>query len=155
MKGVTSYILSVTAAAVVAAVLLTLSGKGTAEKLIRMLAGIFMTLAVVSPLLKLELPDPRQWLMPYAEDGQAAAAEGEKMAEDAAHTFIKERVESYILDKAARCGASLTVEVELDSEGVPVGAALTGAVPPDTKTRLIRILRADLGLGEEALRWYS
>lgn len=155
MNGVASYILSVTAAAIVSAILLSLTGQDTLGKLVKLLAGIFMTLTVLSPILSLELPDFDDWVSVYAEDGQAAASMGEDMANEAAHSFIKSRLETYILDKAALYGASLTAEVSLNPEGIPVFVALTGDITPYAKARMSQIIKADLGLGEEAQQWHS
>ena len=155
MSGVASYILSVTAAAIVTAILLSLAGHGSMAGPVKLLAGIFMTLSVVSPVLRLDLPDPAAWLLDYAASGQTAAAMGEEMADDAAQAFIKSRTEAYILDKAALYGVSLAADVTLDDEGVPVSVILTGAVSPYARNRLTKIIREDLGLGEEAQHWRS
>ena len=150
-----AYILSVIAAALVTAVLGTLAGSGPMGKLFKLLAGIFMALTVVSPLLQVEVPDPEAWFASYTHAGQAAAAQGAEMAEEAQQAFIKTQVETYILDKAALYGAELAVEAALDGEGIPVGVTLTGEISPYAKERLVQIIREDLGLGEEAQQWCS
>lgn len=153
MNGLVSYLMTVTAAAVLAAVLLTLAGKGPMSGLIRLLAGVFMALTVVSPLLKLELPDMESWLSSFSADGEYAAALGEEMAAEAERSIIKARVETYIMDKAAGFGASLRVDAELDGAGILVGVTLTGAITPEMKAQLARIIETDLGIGKEAQRW--
>ena len=153
MSGVASYILSVTAAAIVTAILLSLAGHGSMAGPVKLLAGVFMTLTVVSPVLKLELPDPAAWLSDYTASAQAAAAMGEELADDAAHSFIKSRTEAYILDKAALYGAALEADVTLDDEGIPVCVTLTGSVSPYARTGLAKIIQEDLGIGEEAQLW--
>lgn len=153
MNGLVSYFMTVTAAAVLAAVLLTLAGKGPMSGLVRLLAGVFMALTVVSPLLKLEMPDVESWLSGFSVDGEYAAALGEEMAAEAERTIIKDRVETYIMDKAAGFGAALYAEAELDEKGIPIGVTLTGQVEPETKAQLRQIIASDLGIGEEAQRW--
>lgn len=121
--------------------------------LIKLLAGVFMALTVASPLLKLEMPDMESWLSGFSVDGEYAAALGEEMAAEAEQAIIKDRVETYIMDKAAGLGAMLHVEADLDEAGIPVSVTLTGAVAPDTKAQLTRIIESDLGIGKEAQRW--
>lgn len=151
----TQYILTVTAAAILVSVLQKLAGSGTMGALIRMLAGVFMALTVMAPMVKLELPDPARWLAGLSAEGEAAAAEGERMGNDAAFAIIKDRTEAYILDKAAGCGAALAVQVTLDETGVPAAVTLTGSVSPYARTRLERIIASDLGIGEEDQQWIS
>lgn len=150
-----SYILTVTAAAILAAVVTSLSGQGPMRDLIRLLAGLFMAVTVLSPLLKLEIPDPQAWFSDFGAEGLSAAEEGQRMAKEAEQAIIKEQLEAYILDKAQQYGAALAVDVTLDEDGVPVGVVLTGDVSPDAKMGLVRIMETELGLGEEAQQWSS
>lgn len=155
MNGVSGYILTVTAAAMLAAILRSLTGEGSMGRLVQLLAGVFMALTVISPLMHLELPDPARWLEEYAADGTAAAAVGKNMALDASRAIISEQLESYIVDKAALYRADLAAAVELNEDGTPVSVALTGDVSPYAKSRISCIIETDLGIGEEAQQWIS
>ena len=155
MNGVVQYILTVTAAAILAAVLQSLAGQGTMGAMVKLITGVFMALTVLSPLVKVEVPDLEQWFSSFAAEGASAAAAGEDMANDAAWAIIKAQVEAYILDKAAGYDASLSVEAVLDETGVPVSVTLSGAISPYARARLMRMLEDDLGLGEEAQQWIS
>lgn len=155
MNGVSGYILTVTAASILAAILRTLAGEGSMGKLVQLLAGVFVALTVISPLMHLELPDPARWLEDYAADGTAAAAAGENMARNASRAIITEQAEAYIVDKAALYRANLDAAVELDEDGAPVSVTLTGNVAPYARARLSQIIETDLGIGEEAQRWLS
>lgn len=148
-----AYIRTVTAAALIVSVLTALAGRGTMGTLFRLTAGVFMALTILSPVLKLELPDMESWISSFEIDGVDAAAAGEAMAEDARRGCIKERTQSYILDKAACYGASLKVEVVLDEEGMPAAVMLRGKISPYAKARMTQELEAELGLGKEVQRW--
>lgn len=150
-----AYILTVTAGAVLVSIVQKLAGKGTMGSLVRLIAGVFMALTVMAPVVKLELPDPAQWLAGLSADGQAAAAVGEKQGKDAAAAIITERTQAYILDKAADYDASLTVRVTLDEAGYPASVTLTGPVSPYARASLERIIASDLGIGEENQQWIS
>lgn len=152
MNGLTQYILTVVAAAMLVGILQSLAGQGTMGILTKLLGGVFLALTMLSPVLKLEIPDPAAWFSDMVMDGESLAAEGEAMAADAKEDIIRSQVEAYILDKA---DADLAVSVELDAEGIPCGVTLTGDVSPRTKAQLSRMLAEDLGLGEEVQQWYS
>ena len=152
MNGLTQYILTVVAAAMLVGILQSLAGQGSMGAITKLLGGVFLALTMLSPVLKLEIPDPAEWFSDMVFDGEAMAAQGTALVADAKADIITAQVEAYILDKA---GADLVVSVELDAEGVPCGVTLTGDVSPQTKTRLSRMLAVDLGLGEEVQQWNS
>lgn len=149
------YICTVTAAALIVSVLVSLAGRGQMRPLVKFVAGVFMALTAISPLLKLELPDMTSWTVGLEAEGQEAAEAGKALADDAMGTIIMEHTRTYIMDKAARYGVSVEVDVELDDSGIPVGVTLTGEVSPYAKDRLSREMAAELGLKEEVQRWIS
>ena len=152
MNGLTQYILTVVTAAMLVGILQSLAGEGTMGTLTKLLGGVFLALTMLSPVLRLEIPDPAEWFSDMVFDGEAMAAEGTALAADAKEDIIRSQVEAYILDKA---GVDLAVSVALDDEGIPCGVALTGEVSPQTKAQLSRMLADDLGLGEEVQQWNS
>lgn len=155
MNGMSQYILTLTAAAILLAILRSLAGEGTTGAVIKLLGGVFMALTVISPVLELELPDVEQWISVYAADGRAAAAEGEALADQTWQTIIKERTAAYILDKAALYHTVPSVEIELDDGGAPVCVTLTGPVSPYAREKLAGIIETELGIGREAQQWIS
>lgn len=152
MNGLAQYILTVTAAAMLVGILQSLAGQGSMGTLTKLLGGVFLALTILSPVLRLEIPDPAEWFADFTLDGESLVAEGSAMAADAKADIIRSQLEAYILDKA---GADLAVAVELDEMGIPCGVTLTGDVSPHTKAQLSRMLEDDLGLGEEVQQWYS
>ena len=150
-----SYILTVVAAAMLAAIVKELAGSGTMGALVKFLAGLFVALTVLSPLVKLELPDVQGWMDSFGYDGQSAAEAGAEMAEEMNRSLIKEQVEAYILDKAARYGAALQADVKVNEAGMPVSVTLRGSISPGTKAALTRIIQEDLGLDEEVQHWIA
>lgn len=130
-----------------------LAGKGAMGNLVKYLAGIFMALTILSPLVRLELPDLTRWMTTFQSEGREAAAAGAEMAEEASRELIKARLEAYILDKAASLGADVTAGVKLDDLGIPESVMIRGKVPAAVKARLAWMLREDLGIGEEGQHW--
>ena len=153
MNQVAQYILSVTGAAMLGAILKSLAGQGSLGALIQMLTGIFLALTILAPVVTLELPDPTRWFSEFSMDGQALSAEGEALAADAMGDIITARVEAYILDKAALYQARITAAVTLDETGQPYAVRIQGDVSPDTKSRLEEMLENDLGIKKEAQQW--
>lgn len=156
MAAICEYLLSVTGAAMVSAVVLRLlEGKGSAAALGKMLTGIFLALTVIGPITQVRLSDVAQLLPDISVDAQAAVAEGEAAAKNALAESISTQLEAYILDKAAQLGVTLTVEVELSEDAIPVPVRirLQGNISPYAKTRLQSIIRDDLGLDKEKQIW--
>ena len=149
----TGYILSVTCAAALAAILRAIAGEGTMGKLTKLISGLFLAVTVLSPLVKLEIPDPARWLEDYMEEGEAAAQAGEAMAKEYSQAIISAELEAYILDKAAALGCAVTAEVRLDDGGLPASLTLSGSISTADKAELSRMLARELGIGEEAVIW--
>ena len=149
----TGYILSVTCAAVLAAILRTIAGEGAMGKLTKLLSGLFLAVTVLSPLVKIEIPDPARWLEDYMAEGEAAAQTGEVMAKEYSASIISAELEAYILDKAAELGCTVTAEVRLNDGGLPASVTLSGSVSTADKAALPRMLVRELGIGEEAVIW--
>lgn len=155
MNGFVQYILHVTAAAILTAVTRSIPLEGSMRGMVKLVGGVFMALTLISPLLMLRLPDMEGWINAFGEEGRAAAASGEAMADEAMRSIIKERTEAYILDKAAAWDTVLTVEVETNDAGEPTAVTLRGSVSHRTKTALAEFIASELGIGKEAQRWIS
>lgn len=153
MSAMGTYILSVTAAVILAALIRELAGGGVVGSLVKFLAGLFVAFTLISPLGKPKLPDISGWMEDFRQQGQAAAAAGEMMAEESSRAFIKSKVESYILDKAAGYGVALKVDAMLDENGIPAEVFLWGSVPPAAKAGLSSVIHSDLGITEGAQHW--
>lgn len=154
MNAVKTYLMTVVAGALVCALIQALcGGRGTAGKLASLCCGVFLLLCAFSPLLHLELPALGEVWLPYRQEAQAVTAQAEKQAKAQTAALIVRRAEAYISDRAAALGTEVSVRVELDETGLPCGAEITGAVSPYVKARLCDLLKSDLGLDPEALRW--
>lgn len=156
MEAVKTYLLSVTAAAVICGIVKALLGdKGTLGAVGKLLTGIFLAMTVIRPLVSLELEDLSDFWEDISLDASAAVTEGENASAQALRERIKTETESYILDKAASFAVQLTVEVTLSDEDIPVPSAvrLTGNVSPYAKLQLQQTISEDLGIPEEAQTW--
>jgi len=156
MEKIGQYLLSITAAAVICSVILSVQNKkSTNYTLIQMLCGIYMTVTLLSPLVRFRLPDLSGYMRGLQTESWAAAQMGTDAAEEMLEGIIKHRTETYILDKASSMGLDIHAEVIL-SDGelpTPCGVEIRGAASPYKRQQLQGWIREALGISEEAQIW--
>jgi hypothetical protein len=155
MEPIREYLLSVSVAAMICAVARRLlHGKGTPAAMGKLLTGIFMTVTVLSPLTGLSIDPIRDLTEDFRIDAQQAVLEGEKYGNYALRDSITQRIETYILDKAAAIGAQIQVKIVLSNDHYPVPEKvyIEGDISPFARTRLKQIL-TELGVTEENQIW--
>lgn len=157
MEAIREYLLSITAAALICGIATRLVSKGAVGSVVKLMAGILMALVIVSPLLHFRLDQ----LTDLLDDIQISAGEivnqGEKSARQDMEELILTHLESYILDKAESMGVELTVEIELESQGLPIPCAVTlrGSVGPYARSVLTDYIEENLGILAEEQIWIS
>ena len=153
MDSIRTYLLSILSAALLCAILTSLTGKkGSVSKFMQLLCGLFMTICALGPVMELRLDRYNLYIAELNAQADAIAAEGSQMVSDAMEELIIQDTKAYILDKAASMGAELEVTVELNSS-VPASVVLKGAVSPAVKTRLTSWIANNLGIPAEAQKW--
>ena len=149
------YLLSIVGAAIICSIAKNISNEKTLSgAMLRLVAGIIMTVTVLAPVVNLDLNDIPLMTTNFMDEASAIAAEGEEMAASARNAIISDRAEAYILDKAAAFGAALEVEVTIsDGTMMPEGARIKGAISPYAKLQLQRIMEQDLQIAKENQQW--
>lgn len=154
MEQLGRYILSVITAAMLLGILKSfLKEKNGPAAVVGMMGGLFLTFTILSPASKFDFSGIDLFFESFSMDGQAAAAYGEKLAQEELEGIIKSQVEAYILDKAKPYRAELSVEVTLDEATVPTAVRLQGDISPYGKMQLQQMLEADLGIAKENQQW--
>ena len=156
MDWIRRYIVSVTAAAIVCAVIKTLVGQKTSQAtIIRIIAGIFISVTVIAPWTKMEFSDIEDYIQDFSLDGEDAAASGVSYAQAETAAIIKSHTESYILDKAASLGISAEAEVAVsqDYPPLPYSVTIQTNAAPYAKERLKRYIVEELGIPEAQQTW--
>lgn len=156
MDDIRQYLLSVVSAAVISALAINVIGKkGIYASVVKLLAGLFLSITVISPWAKLQIGDLSSYLDNLELDAADVIAKGEYMAADAAGTIIKDQLEAYILDKASAIGIQVKVEVVLTDTDPPVPCSVTisGAASPYAKQRLQQMIADELGIPKENQSW--
>lgn len=156
MEALRSYILSVTAAAVLCAIVSTLVGnKGMIAAVMKLLTGVIMACVVVQPLGSAVTAELKDYMQNLDIQTSAAVTAGSAAAEEVLSERIIQQTQAYILDKAAELDAELTVDVILKPGDIPVpsGVIISGNVSPYAKKELQDMIAGDLGISKEAQTW--
>ncbi len=156
MQDIKQYLLSVTAAAIICGITVTLAGKkSTSGAVTKLIAGLILAVTVVSPLVKIKLQDLSGYISSFSADAAAAVEDGAYMATQANEAIIKSQTEAYILDKATSMDMDIAVEVELcdAAPAIPSGVTIRGAASPYEKKLLQQYIAKELGIPEENQSW--
>ncbi len=156
MDGIRQYLLTITAAAVLCALINSLlKSKGSIYAVIKLLTGLFMALCAISPFLNIGDLNFNSFTDAINIEAAEVVIAGENMALESTGRIIKEQVAAYILDKAATMDLDIEVEVTLDSSNPPQPCAvmLKGAVSPYAKEILGQYINDTLGIAKEDQFW--
>lgn len=155
MEGLRSWLLSVTCAAIIAALADALCPGGFPKKLTRAAGGLLVLLTVLGPAVELAHLDLADSLAKYRDqtqwDVQAIEVEGEELRK----AIIERETAAYISDKAAALGiqdAQVWVNCRLTDEGFPApeSVKVRGSGAEDAWQALQRAITADFALEESA-----
>lgn len=155
MEALAQYIYSVSGAGLICAVLRHMTKATSQAGICRLLTGVFMLLTLLLPLGDIHFDGLPAMYPDVSLEAERAVSEGKESYQNALAQSISHRTQAYILDKGARLGVSLTVQVELskDPMPVPVRVRLSGNVSPYAKSRLQQILANELGIPKEDQIW--
>ena len=153
MDAIKDYMISVTAAALICGIVGSLSGRNSSvSKLMKLLCGLFLATAVIKPLVDVQIDNIYNFADDLTVSGNLAVSKGENMASEEMKRIIKQKTETYILDKANALGAEITVEVVLE-DYVPVSVTITGDISPFVKSNLSASITQELNILLEEQIW--
>ena len=149
-----SWILGLAGTALICAAATLLTPGGQVKKVVQLLCGVAMTVALLSPLAELDLSDYGLNLSKYRAGAAELTSQAAALRQSLDRSIIEEKLEAYILDKAQSLGADVTaaeVTMQWSTEGFwyPVRAQLQGTF----HGQLSRLLEAELGIPESAQTW--
>lgn len=153
MGAVRGWLLAVIAVSLLCAVADALMPPGGVRRVGRLVCGLVLMGAVLSPVAELDVEGGRRWLEDYLASVHSREAELTQTVESQMKVIIEQEYAAYILDKAAQLGLDCTVRVEcgLSEEGLylPVRTEVAGLSTAGSQRELIRIIKEDLGVPEE------
>lgn len=156
MVGIKDYFLSVIASATICFIAISLTDKkGVISQVIKMICGLFMIIAVVSPLRSFRFDNLNGYFNDITQRADDAVLYGESLAQEEMTAIIKEQVEAYILDKATAFRMDVRVEVGMSESNPPVPEKVMfkGNVSPYEKRRMEQIVSQELGIAKENQLW--
>lgn len=156
MEWIKEYLLSITAAGILCAIVKQLIGEKTANgKIIRMVAGIFLTITMISPLINVRFRDVSFYYQDFLDTAESLTEEGKENANKEMGDIISEQTVAYILNEAAILGLDIQANVVLsdNTPPEPVQIGLTGDASPYKKDRLIRSVSENLNISREHIIW--
>ena len=150
------YILRLTAAAIFAAVAIHLIPKGPIREFGSFMGMLLVTLAVISPIAKLKPQRVEDVFRSMETQISHTQSTVERSNRELLSELIKERCETYILDKAAAMELELSVEVTLDASDtypIPDSVLLTGAYSEEAHSKLSSFIEEKLGIASADQEW--
>lgn len=154
MTLIGNYVFRLLCCAVLCSIVIVLFPEGRMKELVRTCTGVFLMVVLLSPVLKLKLPDINNApLEEFFEQGKAASSAGEEYRILQRQKIIKEYLEAYIMDKGSSLVQDLSVYVEVDTQGVPTCVDLYGTCSYDEQRKMTVILEEELGIAKEDQRW--
>ena len=152
--AVRSWLLAVIAASLLCAVAGALMPPGGVKRVGRLVCGLVMLAAVLSPLAGPDLGEGQRWLEDYLAAVGQREAELTQEVDDQMKTIIEGEYAAYIVDKAAELGLTCRARVECqpseDGLYLPVRTEVAGPMTAEVQGRLIRTIAEDLGVPPEA-----
>ena len=152
MTFLRSWLLSVTACAVLISIAQQLANDGAMKKIVRFVGGMVLMLAMLRPLLSLSFDLPALDGESYREAVEALKETLSAEQEDALRERIAAQTQAYIEDKAALLGLNVRAEVRTaiyDRVPLPDSATLYG----EKNAALGAYITQELGITEEKQRW--
>lgn len=153
MDWVRSYVLTVTAAGILCAIVKALTENSGGRRMLHLTCGVFLVLAALSPFHAMEIAQWNGSFSAYRQEADILRAEAEALAQNQMDDSIQERVEAYIVGKGASLGAELEVAVTIGENHMPEAVCISGDISPYIKSRLESIMEEDLAISKEHQEW--
>ena len=154
MAGLRSWLLALVAASLICALADALMPKGAVKRVGRLVCGLVLASAILSPLAGLDVESGQSWLERHLASVEFQRAALEEEVNGQMKVIIEQEYAAYIVDKAAQLGAACSARTECRRDGglyLPQRVEVTGAVPPPLQSELVQIIVRDLGVPEEQI----
>lgn len=155
MIGLGQTALCVICASVIAGITASMLSDSFSKDLIRLLSGVFITVALLTQMQKLDFDFLQEPYFQSVAEGHRQTHEGMTQAKNQLTAVIKESCETYILDKAKSLGADIQADIGLSASDIPVPETVTlwGSVTQEQKEILQEILIQQMGIQKEDQLW--
>ena len=150
MGAVRSWLLTVIGASLICALADALMPQGAVRRVGRLVCGLVMLAAILSPLTELDISGGQRWLEDYLASLENREAELTETVNSQMKVIIEQEYAAYIVDKAAQMGLTcgLRVECVLSEEGLylPARIRVSGTLTEGERARIAQMIEKDLGV---------
>ena len=153
-----NYIQTLVYSAVFCFLALALTPEGSGKKAVGIACAAAMMIAVISPVVSIDLGDYSKTLTEYKLKAEEYAGNGKTESENLNRLHIQDRCQAYILDKAKEIGADIseiTVTAEWSSDGFwyPVSCEIRYGCSDRQRAELEAFIGAQLGISKDEQKW--
>ena len=156
MNGIGSYLISVLAAAMICALVNRFwEKKDSISMVIRLLAGVFLMIVVLQPILHFSISDIPMNIDYLSAEAADIIEEGQLYSKETVQNLVKTQTEEYILQEAEKRNMQITVELRFDDTDPlkPESVIITGTSTPYAKSYLAQFLVDNVGIAKENQLW--
>ncbi|MBE6967815.1 MAG: hypothetical protein E7444_05200 [Ruminococcaceae bacterium] len=153
-----SWLLPLCGAAILCAFALTLTPEGRTRRVVRLLCGVVLIIALLGPLGQFDFETYSMSMASYRDMAAQAVARLEETNDRLARTIIEEECAAYVLDKARFVGL-VPEEVSVTAKWgdalcwYPYEMEITVSADAGEKQLLAGAIEAELGIPEERQHW--
>lgn len=155
MEAVRGWLLTVISVSLLCAVASALMPPGAVRRVGKLVCGLVLLAAVLSPAGEVDTDVGRRWLEDYFAGLGRRTEELEETVDSQMKHIIEQECAAYIVDKAAQMGmeCSARVECRAGEEGVylPVRTEVSGSLTEEDRARLFQIVQEDLGIPKDRI----
>lgn len=158
-EAIQGWLFTMTGVAFVTTIASFFASSGSMKRVLKLIGGVAMAIALLSPLLKFDFAAYAASLQLYDSSAAWDSAAVEETEKRLSRTIIESECSAYILDKAAQLGVPLSsaqVSVQWSTtDGVwyPYAVTLTQPVGVEKSAALENMIEADLGIPSERQEW--
>lgn len=154
MGAVRGWLLTVIAASLLCALADALMPPGAVKRVGRLVCGLVLLAAILSPAVRLDVAEGERWLAECFASMEPRRENLEETVNNQMKIIIEGEYAAYIVDKAAELGWTCTARVtcERSEEGLylPVRTEVTGPQTAGVPAQLVQSIAEDLGVPREA-----
>lgn len=153
-----SWVISVISTAAFCAVAINITPKGRVLSVVKLLCGLVMIFAIVSPFANINFNKYSESMAKYKGRAKELTQNADDYEDKLNRTFIEDKCAAYILDKAESYGihiSSVSVEAEWSVDGYwyPVSPDICSDCSDEVRSRLASWLESELGIAKERQTW--
>jgi len=158
MAALKDWILTLTVAALVSSIAMTLSPEGKVRRVVSLVCGLVTIIALLSPGVNFDISKFAKQSLELKKEAENFASDFEDKNDNLRRLIIEEECAAYILDKGQMLGilnitASVNAKWDTDGFWYPYSAEIVSDADAENKRRLAQHLEAELGISDAMQTW--